>query len=182
MCVWVLHLGLATIPGAKPWAPLSTALPHWAPTTTSELSCFTGLRTQETERSHTLHPPHRTPWDCNLARRVWILETQHILACTDYNYSQLLLNYSCLTLGVFLYIHLTIKCQCANLFCGFTVGFFFPSIWDRDALRVELGKWDVLRVFFRRHAMRFHVGSVLRKHPSSGRAHNCNLSSKCVLP
>lgn len=133
MCVWVLHLGLATIPGAKTWAPLSTALPHWAPTTTSELSCFTGLRTQETERSHTLHPPHRTPWDCNLARRVWILETQHILACTDYNYSQLLLNYSCLTLGVFLYIHLTIKCKCANLFCGFTV-FFFSHLFGIEML------------------------------------------------
>lgn len=45
--LWVLHFGLAMIPGAKTWAPLKTALPHWAPTTTSELSCFTGLRIWE---------------------------------------------------------------------------------------------------------------------------------------
>lgn len=66
MCVWVLHLGLAMIPGAKTWAPLSTALPHWAPTTTSELSCFTGLRTQEKGRSHT------STSASSGARRLWL--------------------------------------------------------------------------------------------------------------
>lgn len=75
-----------------------------------------------------LHPPHRAPGDCDLVRRVWILETQHILACTD-NYSQPLLNYSCLTSGVSccvsIYTHLTIKCQCADLYSVGAV-FFFP--------------------------------------------------------
>ena len=31
-------MGVATIPGAKTCAPLNTAEPHWAPTTTSDLS------------------------------------------------------------------------------------------------------------------------------------------------
>lgn len=53
----VLRLGLAMIPGTKTWAPLRTALPHWAPTTTSELSCITSLRTREKRRRHTSVSP-----------------------------------------------------------------------------------------------------------------------------
>lgn len=127
-----------------------------------------------------LHPPHRAPGDCGLVRRVWILETQHILAHTD-NHSQLLVWHQVCHV-VSLYTLDNKMAVCRSLLCCYSIPPPPHLFWIK-----MLSEWNLANekcyVLSPAVAPWNSMWVLSSGNTRPAVAHTtCNLGSKCVLP